>query len=360
MSMIHKHFTRFRTAAAWPSAGLAMAIGTVLPVALNAQSSWETLPTGTTSSFRGLSVVNDSVIWASGTRGTVLRSVDGGRSWQVDTVSGAEAMDLRAIHGISDRVAHVAATAGRIWRTTDGGENWSLRYQASDTSVFLDGIVFADDRFGLTLGDPMGGRFLILVTRNGGDTWTEAPDASRPPAAAGEAAFAASGLSLVIAHARYAWLGTGGSTTRVYRSADLGTTWTPTSPGMLEQAGSGGVFSLAFADSLTGVAVGGDYLKPDSTRGNASYTRDGGRTWLQSDPPPRGYRSGVAIRRDGAGWQAIAVGTSGTDYSRDAGRRWAPLDATAFNTVQFAPSGIAYAAGARGLIARLDPRRLPQ
>jgi hypothetical protein len=129
---------------------------------------------------------------------------------------------------------------------------------------------------------------------------------------------------------------------------------------MLELAGSGGVFSLAFADSLRGVAVGGDYLKPDSTTGNAAYTRDGGRTWLQPDLRPRGYRSGVALRRDGSGWLAIAVGTSGTDFSRDGGQTWTPLDATAFNAVQFAPSGVAYAAGARGLIARLDPRRLPQ
>ena len=49
-------------------------------------------------------------------------------------------MDLRAVHARSAEVAHVAATAGRIWRTTDGGKSWSLRYQAADTTMFLDAI----------------------------------------------------------------------------------------------------------------------------------------------------------------------------------------------------------------------------
>ena len=37
----------------------------------HAQSGWEMLKPETTASFRGLSVVNDRVVWASGTRGTV-------------------------------------------------------------------------------------------------------------------------------------------------------------------------------------------------------------------------------------------------------------------------------------------------
>jgi photosystem II stability/assembly factor-like uncharacterized protein len=359
MSMTAKHLCHQRAVLRLGAPGFILCLGVASPPVADGQSKWEVLPTGTTSSFRGLSVVDDSVVWASGTRGTVLRSVDGGRSWQVHTVPGAGSMDLRAIHGTSDRVAHVAATAGRIWRTSDGGRSWSLRYQASDTTVFLDGIVFADERHGLTLGDPMNGRFLILVTRDAGDSWEEAAEVSRPQAAPGEAAFAASGTSLVLAHGRYAWLGTGGSTSRVYRSADRGATWMAESPGMLERAGSGGVFSLAFVDSLHGVAVGGDYLQPDSTRGNSAFTADGGRTWQTPASPPGGYRSGVAMHRAGDRLTAIAVGTNGTDISRDGSRTWTPLDASPFNAVQFAPAGVAFAAGARGVIARLDLRQLP-
>lgn len=334
-----------------------LALPLLLPAPSRAQPAWDSLATGTTASLRGLSVVDDRVAWASGTRGTVLRSVDGGDSWRADTVPGAGALDLRAIHARSALVAHVAATAGRIWRTTDGGRTWSLRYQGADTAVFLDAIAFADDRNGIALGDPLDGRFLLLVTRDGGETWAEAAGPSRPGAAPGEAAFAASGTSLVL-RGPLAWLGTGGSVARVLRSADGGSTWDAVPSGVRARDGSGGVFSLAFADPLRGVAVGGDYLQPDSAAGTASFTTDGGRTWLPASRPPRGYRSGVALARLDGVPLAIAVGTSGSDLTVDGGETWQPLDDTPFNAVQFAPSGIAFAAGSRGRISRLDARRL--
>lgn len=320
----------------------------------SAQATWEPLKVETSASFRGLSVVDDRVIWASGTRGTVVHSVDGGGTWQVDSIPGAATMDLRAIHARGPLVAHVAATAGRIWRTTDGGKSWSLRYQSADTTMFLDAVTFFDNDRGMALGDPMGGRFVILVTKDGGETWAEAPAASRPAALDGEAAFAASGTSLVLAGSRLGWLGTGGSAARVFRTIDAGVTWTVSPSAIPARAGSGGVFSVAFADPMHGVVVGGDYERADSSRGTAALTSDGGATWQPATGFPRGYRSGVAMRRiNQDALIAVAVGTTGSDVSRDGGLTWSPLDGTAFNAVQFAPSGVAFAVGARGRVAKL-------
>jgi len=318
---------------------------------------WELLKVETTASFRGLSVVSDKVIWASGTRGTVIRSVDGGTTWSVDSILDGARFDLRGIHATSDRVAHVAATSGRIWKTTDGGKTWSLKLQAADTSMFLDAIVFRNDREGFALGDPMNGQFVILVTSDGGETWREALGAARPIANDGEAAFAASGTSLVLLGARFGWLGTGGATARVYRTVDGGATWRAHASAIPAKAGSGGVFSVAFADSVHGVVVGGDYEQPDSSAGTAAMTVDGGVTWTPPLLFPRGYRSGVAMRRTDAGLLvAVAVGTTGSDITRDGGKNWVPLDGTPFNAVQFAPSGVAFAVGARGRIARMYVR----
>jgi photosystem II stability/assembly factor-like uncharacterized protein len=336
--------------------GLAVALPAVFPLpgGALAQASWETAKVETTASFRGLSVVNDQVVWASGTRGTVVRTTDGGDTWSVDSLPAGGTFDLRAIQGLSDQVAHVAATAGRIWRTTDGGRTWSLRYQSPDTSMFLDAITFTDDRTGLALGDPIGGRFVILVTGDGGDSWTMAPDSARPIAQEGEAAFAASGTSLVFRSPRHGWLGTGGSASRVFRTTNGGQSWTVAPSGIPPRAGTGGVFSVAFGDALHGVVVGGDYERPDSSRGTAALTTDGGVTWVAATRFPRGYRSGVAIRRVNADdLIAVAVGTTGSDVSRDGGRTWTPLDDTAFNAVQFAPSGVVFAVGARGRVWRL-------
>ncbi|MBK6725044.1 MAG: hypothetical protein IPG58_17845 [Acidobacteria bacterium] len=46
----------------------------------NAFSQWAKQAVNTTASFRGLSVVNEKVVWASGTGGTVIQTIDGGRT----------------------------------------------------------------------------------------------------------------------------------------------------------------------------------------------------------------------------------------------------------------------------------------
>src|SRR6266545_2425452 len=43
--------------------------------------SWQLTPTGVDAGLRGLSPVSSRVAWASGSGGTVIRTVDGGRSW---------------------------------------------------------------------------------------------------------------------------------------------------------------------------------------------------------------------------------------------------------------------------------------
>ena len=71
----------------------------LLGFAVNAQ--WVRQRVDTTASFRGLAVVNEKIIWASGTGGTVIRTIDGGKTWNVITVPGAEKLDL---------VCHMGAT----------------------------------------------------------------------------------------------------------------------------------------------------------------------------------------------------------------------------------------------------------
>jgi photosystem II stability/assembly factor-like uncharacterized protein len=265
---------------------------------------------------------------------------------------------VRAIHARSALVAHAAATAGRIWRTTDGGRTWIPTYRSTDTSVFLDAIAFSNDRRGLVLGDPIGGRFLLLMTDDGGEHWREVPADARPAARDGEAAFAASGSSLVLVGEDRGWIGTGGSVARVLWTTDGGRTWSSSPTPLAQGKPSAGVFSLVFTGTGHGIAVGGDYLRPDSAQDNAAFTADGGRTWAPSVSPPRGYRSGVATYSGTRGLLGIAVGTSGADYSGDGGRTWEWIDSTGFNAVQVSPSGTAFAVGGGGRVARLDLERV--
>ncbi|MBV6521670.1 MAG: Ycf48-like protein [Gemmatimonadaceae bacterium] len=327
----------------------------LISAALPAQTTWQSLPIASTASFRGLHVVNDRVIWATGSQGTFLRSVDGGATWTTGTIPGAARFDIRSLHASSEQVAFAGATAGRIWMTTDGGKTWSLRYQAADTAVFIDAIAFWDSRRGMALADPIGGHFALLVTSDGGATWQEAPAASRPPTRDGEAAFAASGTSLVLLPDGVALIGSGASAARVHRSTDWGKSWTAVDVPIQSGNGVNGIFSLAFQNARSGIAVGGNYRAPDSTRATAAVTGDGGVSWTPARSMVSGYRSGAAVTPAGL---ALAVGTNGTDVSFDGGRSWTSLNPQGFNAVSIAPNGMAFAVGDRGALARLDTRQL--
>ncbi len=81
-----------------------------------------------------------------------------------------------------------------------------------------------------------------------------------------------------------------------------------------------GIFSLDFSDLLNGIAVGGDYTRPEAIQGTAAFTSNGGKTWAIPSSPPHGYRSGVIAFKTRTGTTALAVGTNGSDISLDRGQ----------------------------------------
>lgn len=95
--------------------------------------SWKLLDTGTQVHFRGLAAVSRNVAWLGGYDGTVLRTVDGGRTWINASPPGASALQFRDISAFSATraVAMAAGTgaASRLYFTADGGRTWSLAYQ---------------------------------------------------------------------------------------------------------------------------------------------------------------------------------------------------------------------------------------
>ena len=105
-----------------------------------------------TSSCRSLSAANEQVAWAGCTGGTVLRTIDGGATWSVDSVRGAARLDFRGIKAFDASTA-VVVSAGpaeqgqaKIFRTTDGGKNWAQSWSDSTKGLFLDGVAFWDTR----------------------------------------------------------------------------------------------------------------------------------------------------------------------------------------------------------------------
>jgi photosystem II stability/assembly factor-like uncharacterized protein len=329
--------------------------GLVLLAYGSAGAQWRVQQSNTTADLRGLCVVSPWIVWASGTRGTYLRTTDGGKTWLTGTVPGAEALDFRDVEAFDANTAYLLSIGkdrqSRIYKTTNGGANWMLQFTNRLPEAFFDAMAFWDRDRGIAMSDPVNGHFVIVATDNGGRTWTDVPATNIPAAKAGEGGFAASGTCIVAQGLVKAWFVTGGAVARVFRSNDRGRTWMVTVAPITSGAESSGVFSIAFTDATRGVIVGGDYRKPNEAGDNVATTRDGGQTWtLSAGRRPAGYRSGAAFV---APLTIIAVGSSGSDVSTDNGASWSPLDGENYNSVA-ARGGVVWAVGPQGRISKLD------
>jgi photosystem II stability/assembly factor-like uncharacterized protein len=329
-----------------------MLIALILLVPVSALAQWQSQTIQTDASFRGLCAVSETVAWVSGTRGTVGRTIDGGKTWEVLKVPDAEQLDFRDIEAFSASVAYVLSIgkgeASRIYKTSDGGKTWQLQFKNSHPEAFFDAIAFWDERHGIAMSDPVDGRFVLITTDNGGATWKPIPPARIPAAIKGEGGFAASGTCLVTQGKSNVWLASGGAATaRIYRSNNRGRTWTVHETPILAGIESAGIFSVHFKDKLNGLIVGGNYSQPNESGKTVAMTNDGGQTWkLMSSNLP--FRSGVVW----VNGKWIAVGTSGSNVSHDNGASWQKLDDENYNAVSFTKSGVGWAAGPKGRIVK--------
>jgi photosystem II stability/assembly factor-like uncharacterized protein len=79
-----------------------------------AQDAWKPIDSGVKVELRGLSVLNRNVAWASGAKGTIIRTVDG-ENWENVSISAKLPetinLDFRDIQGIDKQTA-IAMSAG--------------------------------------------------------------------------------------------------------------------------------------------------------------------------------------------------------------------------------------------------------
>jgi photosystem II stability/assembly factor-like uncharacterized protein len=338
------------------AAALALSAATSLAFASAAGPgfSWHLTPTGTAARLRGVSAISADVAWTSGSLGTVLRTVSKGTTWEHVGPPGTSTLQFRDIEAFdADRAVILSIGNGsdsRVYVTSDAGKHWALTFVNDDPEAFYDCMTFFDDRRGLALSDPVGGKFRIIATNDGGLSWHVVSPAGMPAALPGEFAFAASGQCLVTDHGRRAWFGTGGGAqARVFRSDDGGATW-QVSATPIHSGPTAGIFALAFRGQQHGFAVGGDFLTPTVAPDSLAVTSDGGATWQLVADAPNEYRSGAAWV---TGQAAVAVGPSGSDGTRDGAQTWERFDSGSFDTVDCAHNGACWASGEQGRAAYL-------
>lgn len=313
----------------------------------------EVLTTGTKTSIRGLSVVNDNVIWVSGSNGMVGRSNSGGKNWSWFTVKGFEKTEFRDIEAFDASTAVIMGIGepAYLLKTTDGGESWKVVYENKTKGMFLDALHFVGREWGMVIGDPVDGKVFIAATVNGGDSWQEWAADKRPRTDSGEAFFAASGTNIRFFRDNNFFLVSGGTRSRLF-TENL-TTLLP----MVQGTESTGANSIAVYDNgnLKGskkiIVVGGDFSKDSSTKNNCFVSNDGGKTWKAPKKPPHGYRSCVeylSIK------DVLSCGLNGVDYSSNGGKEWEWISKESFHVCRIAKLGTSiYLAGNNGKVGKI-------
>jgi hypothetical protein len=297
-------------------------------------------------SMRGLSIVDNSIVWVSGSKGTVGKSLDGGKTWKWMIVKGFEKNDFRDIEAFDKKTAVIMAVAepAYILRTDDGGETWKIVFENKTKGMFLDAMEFWNDQSGIVIGDPVDNRFYITRTFDGGKTWRDIPENNKPIADKGEACFASSGSNIRKLNKSEAVFVSGGLSSHFFirnRRIKLP---------IIQGKESTGANSLAIKNIKTMIVVGGDFLKKDDSDNNCAITKDGGVTWFQPNVSPSGYRSCVEYLNKNR-W--ITCGLNGVDISVDDGTTWKNFSKESFNVCRKAKKGKAVYFAGNGRVGKL-------
>jgi hypothetical protein len=187
---------------------------------------------------------------------------------------------------------------------------------------------------------------MILETFDAGKSWKSL--ASLPSADVGEAAFAASASSMIATEDGLIF-GTGGSVSNLYFYDFKGDSWDKVNTPILQGEASQGIFALVKTDNAI-LALGGDYTKLDFRDKNAfKFIGKSFQFPLQS---PLGYRSGIAFYSKEK--LTIAVGPSGSDYSKDDGMNWRNFSSIGYHAVRVSLDNKSiWASGSQGRIGLL-------
>lgn len=319
-------------------------------------------------SIRGLSIPNETTIWASGSKGSIVYSNDGGDHFNWKPINGYENRDFRSIYAWDDKEAIVAAIAAPaiVLKTKDGGMTWYKVYENTDSLMFLDAIHFKNDIEGTIVGDPINHQIFLLKTMDKGEHWTQVDSSYfKSPLKEGEAFFASSNST--IAHFKQDdFLVTGGMASRLWMNGlayDMP---------MIQGEKSTGANSIAISpNGSTLIIVGGDFSKKEQAINNIvgfdhfimesikekrmpidkDLLKD---NWVINKKIGNlhGYKSSVIFFNNKV---ILTCGTSGVDWSTNKGKTWNFLSNEPFHVVQKQPGKkAAFLAGSDGRIGYIS------
>jgi len=108
-------------------------------------------------------------------------------------------LEFRSIAQTSKNIYLLSvANPALLYQFSKKTQKVKLVYKEINEKVFYDSMQFWNDKEGIAVGDPTEDTFSVIITRDGGETWTKLLSDKLPTNAKGEAAFAASNSNIVI------------------------------------------------------------------------------------------------------------------------------------------------------------------
>ncbi len=310
---------------------------------------------GTEALLIGLEPLNDSIVWASGTQATILKSIDGGNNWKKFIYSAADTLQFRDIHPISDKEAVVLSSGeGKVSQIfyfhEDAG--WQKVFQMQDSAGFLDAIELWENGQGLAYGDAIDSIAYILKTTDFGMTWDRIPTA--PIAGKGEGGFASSGSNIVLKTDGEAWIGTGaGGNARVLYTNDYARSWQVLQTPMITGEAAG-ITAVKFSNDKLWIA-GGDLAISDKLLENVYSSRDKGNNWeVLSGHEIKGSFYGLAATHLKGNDFVIACGPKGVALWLGDQQKWKSISNQNIWTATFINAHQALLAGRDGTILKVE------
>lgn len=307
-------------------------------------------------SYRGLAIENATTFLVSGSKNTIGKTTDGGKTFTWISPKVVENRDFRDIEilGKNTYLALGIDSPAYLLLTKDGGKSWTKVYENSKKGIFLDAIyVHPNSKTMYVIGDPIEAGKPFVLTSTDGTTWKESKTILkqnvrlRNPK---EAFFASSGSNMY-ADDYQVLIVSGGIESNLYRYTLIGgQVYT------LEKTKSinSGINGMAYDPvSNVGYLVGGDYTKPQDSKYNFYKFKilQNQINFIDSWKYPSGYKSGVTIiNKD----RVVVCGYTGVDYSMDGGHNWKTITTDSYNTCQYSPAAKAvFLVGNNGKIGKI-------
>lgn len=297
---------------------------------------WKKLQSPVNITLRYLSFVDSLTGWAAGEAGTIIRTTDGGNSWEVqNSTVQTFIMDIFFVDenlGWALTLKDVFPFNSVILKTTNGGDEWTAE-NFPDSSKLIRTIFFFDSLNGF-----VGGSY-IARTSDGGNSWVEADIDSNMVSG-----FPVYRFNFYNQQFGYACGG---------RIDVAGVTWHTTNSGLSWNAqgiSADEVFDIFIFDSLNAITLSGD---PEGLYPIADLkTTNGGLTWNYTELSFLGLSFNIDFRTYNEGWSA-----SGYKFllTTNRGETWSEFetpDSSTVYAIQFTDAKTGYAAGENGAVLK--------